>query len=69
MSKSTAALSERRRKIVHRTRGLRRGAITRLMSPGDLGHILKPFVSSICSIPRNHRYPPWGYTHTRASPH
>ena len=44
MSKSTAAISERRRKIVHRTRGLRRGAITRLMSPGDLGHILKPFV-------------------------
>ena len=44
MSKSTAAISESRRQIVHRTRGLRHGAITRLMSPSDLGHILKPFV-------------------------
>ncbi len=30
--------------IVHRTRGTRHGAITRLMSPGDLGQVLKPFV-------------------------
>jgi redox-sensitive bicupin YhaK (pirin superfamily) len=44
MSKSTTSISESRRKIVHRTRGLRHGAITRLMSPSDLGHILKPFV-------------------------
>jgi redox-sensitive bicupin YhaK (pirin superfamily) len=44
MSKSTAAISASRRQIVHRTRGLRHGAITRLMSPSDLGHILKPFV-------------------------
>jgi redox-sensitive bicupin YhaK (pirin superfamily) len=44
MSKSTAAISESRRLIVHRTRGLRHGAITRLMSPSDRGHILKPFV-------------------------
>ena len=44
MSKSTAAISESRRQIVHRTRGLRHGAITRLMSPSDRGHILKPFV-------------------------
>jgi redox-sensitive bicupin YhaK (pirin superfamily) len=32
------------RKIVHRTRGTRHGPITRLMSPGDLGQVLKPFV-------------------------
>ena len=32
------------RRIVFRTRGHRRGPITRLMSPGDLGEILKPFV-------------------------
>ena len=32
------------RKIVHRTKGRRHGAITRLMSPGDLGEVLKPFV-------------------------
>lgn len=44
MSKSIAVTREGRRQIVHRTRGLRHGAITRLMSPSDLGHILKPFV-------------------------
>ena len=44
MSKSTAVTRERSRQIVHRTSGLRHGAITRLMSPSDLGHILKPFV-------------------------
>jgi redox-sensitive bicupin YhaK (pirin superfamily) len=32
------------RKIVQRTRGNRDGPITRLMSPGDLGEVLKPFV-------------------------
>src|SRR6266851_686466 len=44
MSKSAAEIRERPRQIVHRTFGLRHGAITRLMSPADLGHILKPFV-------------------------
>jgi redox-sensitive bicupin YhaK (pirin superfamily) len=44
MNQSTAAIGESRRLIVHRTRGLRHGAITRLMSPSDLGQILKPFV-------------------------
>jgi redox-sensitive bicupin YhaK (pirin superfamily) len=29
---------------VHRIRGLRHGAITRLVSPSDLGQVLKPFV-------------------------
>ncbi len=32
------------RAIVHRTRGSAHGPITRLMSPGDLGEYLKPFV-------------------------
>ena len=32
------------RRIVHRTRGQAHGPITRLMSPGDLGRRLKPFV-------------------------
>lgn len=32
------------RRILHRTRGQTHGPITRLMSPGDLGEVLKPFV-------------------------
>lgn len=32
------------RAIVHRTRGQTHGPITRLMSPGDLGQVLKPFI-------------------------
>ena len=32
------------RKVVHRTRGHTHGPITRLMSPSDLGELLKPFV-------------------------
>jgi len=32
------------RSIVHRTRGLGHGPITRLMSPSDLGELVKPFV-------------------------
>ena len=32
------------RRIVHRTPGHRQGPITRLMSPGDLGELVKPFV-------------------------
>lgn len=34
----------RHRKIVRRTRGRRHGPITRLVSPGDLGQDIKPFV-------------------------
>ncbi len=37
-------IEARPRKIVRRTRGRRHGAITRLMSPSDLGQLLKPFV-------------------------
>jgi redox-sensitive bicupin YhaK (pirin superfamily) len=32
------------RPVTHRSRGTRHGPITRLMSPGDLGEILKPFI-------------------------
>jgi redox-sensitive bicupin YhaK (pirin superfamily) len=44
MAKSTAVVEERSRQIVHRTHGRRHGPITRLMSPSDLGDVLKPFV-------------------------
>ena len=49
MSPTTALYSarpirERPTTIVYRTRGRRHGPVTRLMSPGDLGEVLKPFV-------------------------
>jgi len=34
----------RHRRIAHRTTGHRQGPITRLMSPGDIGELVKPFV-------------------------
>jgi len=34
----------RARRIVHRTRGHSQGAITRLVSPSDVGELIKPFV-------------------------
>jgi redox-sensitive bicupin YhaK (pirin superfamily) len=42
MTTSDPALAPRR--VVQRTRGLSHGPITRLMSPSDLGQVLKPFV-------------------------
>lgn len=41
---SPAPIQAQPRTIVHRTQGNRHGPITRLMSPGDLGQVLKPFV-------------------------
>ena len=41
---SKVRIQDRAREIVYRTRGRRHGPITRLMSPGDLGQVLKPFV-------------------------
>src|SRR2546428_5721644 len=41
---SPTPIATRPRKIVRRTRGSRHGPIARLMSPGDLGQLLKPFV-------------------------
>jgi len=43
-SERRAGLSTRPPRIIGRTRGRRHGPITRLMSPGDLGELLKPFV-------------------------
>src|SRR5262249_3612428 len=37
-------LSTRERRIAYRTKGHSQGPITRLMSPGDLGQLVKPFV-------------------------
>ena len=44
MSATTTLQHTPVRQVIHRTRGRSHGAITRLMSPGDLGEILKPFV-------------------------
>ena len=41
---SPTPIQTRPRKIVRRTRGSHHGPITRLMSPSDLGQLLKPFV-------------------------
>ena len=38
------ALAQSPRAVVHRTRGSTHGPVTRLMSPGDLGQALKPFI-------------------------
>jgi redox-sensitive bicupin YhaK (pirin superfamily) len=40
----TDTLIQTQRAIVHRTRGLGHGPITRLMSPSGLGELVKPFV-------------------------
>jgi redox-sensitive bicupin YhaK (pirin superfamily) len=41
---SIAAIGMSRREIAHRTRGRTHGPITRLVSPSDLGRVMKPFV-------------------------
>src|SRR5438045_2123735 len=41
---SNTATATAGRSITQRTSGHRHGPITRLMSPGDLGQVLKPFV-------------------------
>ena len=43
-ARRATAQPRRLRAIIHRSRGTTHGAITRLMSPGDLGEVLKPFV-------------------------
>jgi len=43
-STSPTPIHAQARKIVRRTRGSHHGPITRLMSPSDLGQVLKPFV-------------------------
>lgn len=44
MASSSHILNPKARRIVHRTTGHRQGPITRLMSPGDIGELVKPFV-------------------------
>lgn len=44
MSMASRASGGETRRIVHRTAGHRGGPVTRLMSPGDLGEWVKPFV-------------------------
>jgi redox-sensitive bicupin YhaK (pirin superfamily) len=41
---STIGTLERPRQIIHRTRGHSHGSIARLMSPSDIGELIKPFV-------------------------
>jgi len=43
-SAAVARRTSAARPIAYRTRGHRQGPITRLMSPGDLGELVKPFV-------------------------
>ena len=48
------------RQLIHRTRGRAHGFITRLMSPGDLGEILKPFVFLDLFDNRGEPFPTFG---------
>lgn len=43
-NQTSAAGAPSTRAIMHRTRGSTHGPVTRLMSPGDLGQVLKPFI-------------------------
>ena len=43
-TEAPAPLATASRAVVHRTRGSTHGPVTRLMSPGDLGQVLKPFI-------------------------
>jgi len=57
------------RQIIHRTRGRTHGAVTRLMSPGDLGEILKPFVFLDLLDNRGDRFPTFGlHPHSGLAP-
>jgi redox-sensitive bicupin YhaK (pirin superfamily) len=48
------------RPVIHRTRGRNHGYITRLMSPGDLGKLLKPFVFLDLFDNKGDRFPTFG---------
>jgi len=52
------------RQIAARTRGNSHGPITRLMSPSDLGQLLKPFVSLISSTTRESVQRLWAPPHS-----
>ncbi len=44
VKETLASAAPAARAIAHRSRGITHGPITRLMSPGDLGQVLKPFI-------------------------
>ena len=44
MSASPSSVEKAVRPVVLRTRGHSHGAVTRLVSPGDVGELIKPFV-------------------------
>jgi redox-sensitive bicupin YhaK (pirin superfamily) len=48
------------RQVIHRTRGRSHGYITRLMSPSDLGELLKPFVFLDLFDNQGDRFPTFG---------
>src|SRR5215475_9345689 len=55
---STSPLQLTAREVVYRTRGRTSGPITRLMSPSDLGEVLKPFVFlDLAEFQGTHREP------------
>ena len=60
MSAAIAVQNSPTRPVVHRTRGRSHGVITRLMSPGDLGEILKPFVFLDLFDNRGDHFPTFG---------
>jgi redox-sensitive bicupin YhaK (pirin superfamily) len=60
MSAAIARQHTPARQVIHRTRGRSHGYITRLMSPGDLGEILKPFVFLDLFDNRGDRFPTFG---------
>jgi redox-sensitive bicupin YhaK (pirin superfamily) len=60
MSATIVLEQTRVRQVVYRTRGRTHGSITRLMSPGDLGEILKPFVFLDLFDNHGDRFPTFG---------
>src|SRR5437879_13465523 len=51
----------RARRVVHRTRGHSQGPITRLVSPSDVGQLIKPFVFLDYFEIDPNRMPPIGF--------
>ena len=60
MSIAAVLAPQHTRTILHRSRGLSHGFITRLMSPSDLGGILKPFVFLDLFDNRGETFPSFG---------
>src|SRR6201996_5198180 len=60
MSTAAAYTPSTARPVIYRTRGRTHGYITRLMSPGDLGEVLKPFVFLDLFDNQGDRFPTFG---------